>query len=237
MTKDRVTPVTMHSETGLSLISLMIGIALSTITILTATHMHTTHQIAVNELNDSIRHNRLVLTSLKVIEKEIQSAGFGIADADQSHVVTQFDPGDSTTPATRSILWRYVAEDNDGNTQNYCRGLRESGVHIKGIEHRVLSLIGSSSCLLTNPLETTNWNQTIGRLGLWKVRGELTSHINQFGTLFSFQLATTDCSFPGLNIPDTHLSATITAPNNAQLNGHALPPNGTTVCLTNINPS
>lgn len=242
MTKNAMTPVTKKIESGMSLISLMVSIALSSVTMLAATHMHTSHQLAVNELDDSIRHNRLVLTSLKVIEKEVLSAGYGIAGADADDIITQFVPADTVNliPAVRSLLWRFNYDFNsDGTDETECRALIESGVYVNGIEHRFLTLRRapdlSAACNTSTPLADITMNETIGRLGEWEVKGELVSHVSASNTLFSFQLQTDNCSFPGLRNPQDHMSATIRAPNSAELNGHGFQ-NGITVCLTNISP-
>ena len=243
MNKFTTSPVSKHSESGNSLISLMIGIALSTITMLTATHMHTSHQLAVNDLNDSITHDRTILTSLSIIEKEIQNAGYGIPNADQNHIMIEFDAGDSTTPAIRSLLWRFITdEDSTGITNGvhetpHCRKLTESGGTIDGKNYRFLKLFASSSCHPSNPLQNTTWDIEIGRLGQWEIKDAVVTRINTEQTFFTFALNSTTCSFPGLDNPDVHLEVQIQAPNSAELNGHDdLPENGINVCLTNIHP-
>lgn len=243
MTSISPAPITKQSEAGMSLISLMLSIALSTVTMLAATHMHTSHQIAVNELNDSIKHDRTILTSLKVIEKEILSAGYGISDADENDIMTIHTPADLTgpTPAVRRLLWRYVFE---GAT--HCRMLIESGIYVNGVEFRTLTLrkapdtaaTPAEACNTTNALSAITYNDTIGRLGEWEVKDGMAARINTNTTLFSFNLTNATCSFPGLSNPAAHMSVTIEAPNSAELNGHTFPKNnGITLCLTNITPT
>ena len=225
-------PISRKSQTGTSLISLMLGVTLSIFGMLVTTSMHARHQAAVNSLEYSISHNRQLITALISIEKEVQSAGYGITMADQSNIITQTTPATATTPAGHSLLWRYV---DNGTT--VCRGLRERGFFEDGIEHRALILISSpTDCNTTTPLQNFLWDRLEGRLGQWEVRNELTDYINTNETLFTFNLTSATCSSPGQTQFGTHLIATVSAPNTAELNGNAIPANNVTACLLNIFP-
>ena len=187
---------------------------------------------AANDIRTSASHNRMLMTALNVAQKEIQAAGFGIAGADENDVATVFSPGSSSMPATRSILWRYF---DDGVVQ--CRGLRETGVEIDGSTYRQLDLIESTAdCNTTSSLTSLAWDGVSGNLGLWEIKGMLSPYIDTNETLFNFQLSQADCSVSRLAPASEHTIATVSAPNIAELNGHALPSNVINFCLVNIHP-
>lgn len=224
--------ITGNSQQGMSLISLMIGVSLSIFGMLVTTSMHARHQVAVNSLQHAIIHNRLLITAMSTMQKEVQSAGYGITGADQNDIITLFVPATSTVPASRTLLWRY--RDSGAVV---CRGIRESGFFTNNIERRVLNTITSPlDCDETTPLQNFAWSGVDGHLGQWDVRNELVTHINNNDTLFSFGLLDTTCSTSGGTQTGRHLLATISAPNNAELNGSMAAQNSVTACLINIQP-
>jgi len=238
-------PVLKDCELGVSLISLMLGIALSSASMLAATSMLVSHQSAVSDLQDSIVYNRKIVTALSTVQKQIQSAGFGIDNpvqtGNQADIVIEFDPGTATNPARTSILWRYI--DNPGTNAppvTVCRGIIEDGSTIDDTETRRLRFVQTTStdCNLTTPLANMVWNVTLGTLGSWVVEDQLVPYINANGTLFSFVLPTTPviCPAPGTRLmPNTpqYLRATISAPDFAELSGQSAGLNTFNVCLIN----
>lgn len=221
------------NQRGMTLVSLMVSMAIMLSGVLVSLNLHSNNERSVDLLRTDTTHNRLLMTAMIVAQKELQGAGYGIGGANENDVITQFTSKISSTPATRSILWRYM-----DNGIVSCRGLREGGITLEEKEYRSLDLIESTTdCNTTLPLENLAWDTTAGNLGLWEIQGQLATHLETNETLFDFQIAAGNCSAYRLMTATQYLIATISVPDTAELNGHVLPSNTVDLCLINVRPS
>ena len=146
------------SNGGFSLISLMVGLAISALTILAGLFLHTNNQVAVAQLHRSILHDQRISKSMNIITKQIQSAGYNIPNASIQDVHTTLELSTAISPTTRTLMWRYIADD----ASIACRGIEETGGTLDGNDYRILNLISSDAdCTLGTPLQSMAWDLSL----------------------------------------------------------------------------
>lgn len=226
-------PPIKRTQQGLTLIGLMISIVITLLSVLTSLHLYFYNERTVDSIRAATAHNRALMSAMVVIQKKIQAAGFGIAGADEEDVVTLFTPSSSSAPASRAILWRYI---DNGIVE--CQGVREVGITINNQSYRQLRNITSvSDCNTSAPLGSLAWDGATDILGHWEIDNLLSAHLATNETLFNFHLSKADCSISRLTTSGEHSIATISVPNTAGLNGHAIPSNVINICLVNVQPN
>ncbi len=211
----------------------MISIVITLLSVLTSLHLYLQNERTVDSIRTATSHNRILMTAMIVVQKKIQAAGFGIAGADENDITTVFTSSSASTPASRAILWRYI---DNGIVE--CQGIREIGITMNDRPYRQLNNITSvSDCNTTSPLGSLAWGGDTEILGQWEIDNLLSAYLATNDTLFNFQVSKENCAISRLTTSGEHSIATISAPNTAGLNGHAIPSNAINICLVNVHPN
>jgi len=220
------------NQQGVSLISLMIGIAIALVCVLASLQLYAAHRISTGQMKVGSKHSRQLSSAFVVVEKQLMAAGYGIESAGLSDVVVHNIAGTSTTPATISLYWRF----SDGAV--VCRGLRETSEEFDGKEYRVLTALESNTdCDETTALTSMPWDIEAGVLGNWPVENELAAYIAANETFFDFEITTKDCAPFRVVDSASHISVSVQAPSVVELNGlTGVPQNGIDICLINTQP-
>lgn len=232
---------TLSTQRGLSLIGLLIGLLISVLCILASLTLYKTLIRVATESTIDSRHDGQIATASLVIQMEVQTAGYGIADADEDDVLA-----DAPTVGEQRFLWRYSP---DQGTTFECRGLHEYQV-VEGVEtFRVLRVIKGTGCNGTAALSSFNWTTEVSVLGRWRVFDDgvsatgLDAHIATHKTLFKFtvpSLTGSPCTpfGAGSGTTQNHLQLQVTAPGSANLQGAVgVPLNTYSYCLANTYPT
>ena len=219
------------NQSGFTISSLMIGIAVALVCILASLQLYAAHRISTAQMKESSKHSRQLSSAIVVVEKQIMSAGYGMAGADANDVVVQNIASTPTTSASTSLYWRYF------DAGMICRGLRETSELIDGEEYRVLTALGSTACNNTTALVSMPWDVQVGVLGNWPVEDVVASYVATNETLFDFNVTTQNCAPYRVVNAASHLMVSVRAPTFAELNGMTgVPANGVDVCLINTGP-
>ena len=221
-------------QTGVTLMSLMAGLLVSTLSVLASISAYLNLRAVASDAESVLVHDGQIVATLLVAEKYVMDAGYGITDAGPNDIKIVSTSATLITDATTSLLWRY----NDGSSI-VCTGLKESGVLIDEKQYRLLTSIGSSAdCNEISDLGTLLWADEATQLGQWPVTDDVANYLTTNETLIDFQMSTLICSPFGYGASASHLSVTISIPSTAELSG-AITQNGsqTTLCLSNISPT
>lgn len=233
-----IAPSYFSQQNGMSLIGLLIGLLISVLCILASLTLYKNLiQVATENKLDS-NHDGQLASAMLMIQLEVQSAGYGINDADESHIIVR-----SPTTGERQLLWRF---STDGSTFE-CRGLYEKGEEEGSF--RSLSLIRvESGCNGSGALDTFTWktDAPIAVLGRWRVVQDdidgigLDDYVDDHGTMFNFDLSPQACNpygVPGV-AAEPRLLLTITVPGSAFLQGaEGMTATQYEYCLPNIYPA
>lgn len=212
------------NQLGVSLISLMIGIFISMMCILASMTLYKHLISAATETKLGTIHDGQIASAMLTTQLEVQAAGFGIDDADNSHIQV-VDGGN-----TQQVYWRYFKSPD-----YICRGLNEDQEvdNNSGITYRRLTVIKADNCDAASALAGLNW-QLQAVLGRWAQVGPVDTYITNNQTLFNFQLANDNCSPFGNSTDNNHYSLVITVPGTAFLNGaNGVTLNNYRYCLPN----
>jgi hypothetical protein len=230
------------TQRGLSLIGLLIGLLISVLCILASLTLYKTMiRVAAESTVDS-RHDGQIATASLVIQMEVQTAGYGIANADLDDVLQ-----DAPSVGQQRLLWRYSPGPNHGTTFE-CRGLHEHEVVENGETFRVLRVIKGTGCNGTAALSSFNWSTEVSVLGRWRVFDDgvsatgLDDHIATHKTLFKFMVSSigSPCTPFGAETgtAQNHLKLQVTAPGSANLQGAVgVALNTYDYCLANTYPT
>jgi len=196
----------MHSKylCGASLISILIGLLVSSLCLLGIMTMHKSLVgVAIQSKSDAV-HDGLITSAMVQIQMSLQDAGFGMETATSDDVVV------STSSSASSLLWRF---QEGGIT--VCRGVSDkpytdadsgtTGRHLVAVENT------TSGCTAVADLSTLLWTET-ETLGRFR---------NQSSRLFTFNVAQANCSPFGFGSAAPHLLVAISAPGSAELAGAA----------------
>lgn len=210
------------NQAGVTLISLLIGLFISMLCILSSLTLYKSLiQVTVEAKSDTLHDGQLAAAFLTT-QLEIQSAGFQIAEPDADDVVVRVNAG------TLELLWRF----NDGAFR--CRGLKETQETIAGLDYRVLNLVeATAGCDGDAALVGMNWGE-VATLGRWAIRGEFATYMAGRDSMLNVNIATVPCSpYGSVNATD-HMVVTISAPSSSSIHGAV---NGATTsfkyCLLN----
>lgn len=226
-------------QRGMSLIGLLIGLLISVLCILGSLTLYKNLIQVASESKLDSNHDGQLASAMLMIQLEVQSAGYGIDGADETHIIEHI-------PSTgqRQLLWRFTTDD--GATFQ-CRGLFEKGEE-EGT-FRSLSLIQvESGCNGTAALNTFTWktDAPIAVLGRWRVVDDgvvdagLDDYVEDHDTMFDFILAPKACSPYGATgaATEDRLQLKITVPGSAFLqNADGMTVSEYEYCLPNIYPA
>lgn len=221
----------LSQQYGLSLIGLLIGLLISVLCILASLTLYKNliHVATESKLDSS--HDGQLASAMLVVQLEVQSAGYGIDDANFDHIVVPASP----TGEIR-LLWRF---STDGGSTFECRGFLEEKNEEGGVFRELKLIKVSSGCNGTSPLSGFTWVD-VSVLGRWRIVDNATGlgqYVTAQNTMFSFDLSSSKCNPYGAsgNATETHGFLTVTAPGSAFLHGAAdMTANVYEFCLPNI---
>ncbi|UVE17292.1 hypothetical protein NVV93_17185 [Pseudomonas sp. LS44] len=219
--------MTNRQQRGVSLISLMIGMLLSTVCILAMLGLYKNLvQTAVVATQDANQDGQLA-AGLLTAQLELQSAGFGIDTIGSQHLQKTAISLDGSNPS--ALLWRYL--DAAGYQ---CRGLvdRAGSDANTGKPVRLFTLLqADSGCSAGASLGGLNWSV---RSELAKLQVPATQQAAP-QPLIAFSIASLDCAPFGVGAKARHPQVTLSAPSSAQLAGTSgIAPLSYSICLPNI---
>ena len=168
---------------GFNLVSLMIGVALSMVSILAMLSLYKNIiGISVRSIQDS-KQDGQVATGLLIAERELLNAGFGLnptpvpvilldkadlTDGILSGQVKPFDTASATTtpsPTGNAIIWNYIPSTSGSAADAICVGLimkknldPQTGAQLT--TGTLLRLQGASNCKLVSQWSSTKWTST-----------------------------------------------------------------------------
>lgn len=229
----------LSTQRGLSLIGLLIGLLISVLCILASLTLYKTLIRVATESTVDSRHDGQIATASLIIQMEVQTAGYGIANADGDDVIADAPTGQ------QRVLWRYSL---DQGATFECRGLQEYAVAANNENFRVLRVIKATNCNGTAALTSFNWNNEVSVLGRWRVFDDgvanagLDDYITANSTLFKFTvpLVAATCTPFGVQggTAQNHLRLEVTAPGSAHLQGAVgVAKNTYNFCLANTYPT
>lgn len=222
----------MHKQLGISLVSMLIGLMISSLCILVSLTLYKDMVHVTAESKIGAMHDGQLATAMLTLQLEVQTAGYGIEAADTDDVVVV--DGDNEI----GLRWRY-----HNGTEFKCRGFLETQQLINGTQYRVLKMQSSTgSCNDTTPLANMTYSdETI--IARWPVINELTTYLagkaaNDRTLLDITRIDNSTCSPFGATASDAHLMVQVTSPSAALLNGAAnVALNSYTYCLPNTAPA
>ncbi len=199
--------VSIPHQSGVSLISLMIGLFISMLCILSSLTLYKNLVHVSTDARLDTLHDGQLAGAFLTVQLEIQNAGYQIADAGLDDIVKQTN-GDSL-----ELFWRY----NDGAFR--CRGLIESKLIESGITYRVLTLVeASAGCDEASALSGMTWGTEVATLARWPVRTGLATYMTGRTSMLDIDIDDTKtCSPYGAVLTDTHVRVTISAPSSSRL--------------------
>lgn len=212
----------MKAQRGMSLISMMIGLAISMLSILAMLSLY--RNIVQNAVvaTRSANLDGQIAAGLLSAQLELQSAGFGIEDANGADLMLATIDLSDNSPA---LLWRLLEENN-----YLCRGLLDRGVTeaATGQSMRVLSLLQASDCDASGNLADRNW----------AVVSDLVEFRRQSASQIGFEIDSRICWPFGANGSNStsHAQVTLSAPSSSQLAGASADPITYSICLPNVRP-
>ena len=215
-----------HSQRGITIISLLVGLVISMLCILASLSLYKNLIFVAAESKVDAMHDGQVSSALLTLQKEVSSAGYGIDGADADDIKVRRVAASAPNPGTIELLWRYTS---GGVT--VCRGVMETAETrvAGGTSYRTLNIrTATAGCDQTVDLTTLNWT-TVTTIGQWPVIGGLATHITNNQTLFNFVVSEQVCSPYGAGDQSTHLNVFVSTPTSAKLNG------GNTVAATTYN--
>ncbi|AYC31433.1 hypothetical protein D3880_03075 [Pseudomonas cavernae] len=217
----------MKRQGGVSLISLMVGMLLSSLCVLAMLALYKNLvQTAVVATQDANQDGQLT-SGLLTAQLELQSAGFGIDSASPPNLLkTTLAFAGVNQPA---LLWRYL----DGAGYQ-CRGLIDRGASDphSGKPVRLLSLLQvAGGCSAGAGLSGLNWavRSDLAKLAVPAAQQAAPQ------PLVTFDIASLNCAPFGIGAADRHPQVTLSAPSSAQLAGAGgIAPLSYSICLPNI---
>jgi hypothetical protein len=234
-----IAPSHFGQQSGMSLISLLIGLLISVLCILGSLTLYKNLIHVATESKLDSGHDGQLASAMLMVQLEVQSAGYGIDGAGVEHIIEHVP-----TAGESQLLWRFTT---DGGTTFQCRGLYEKPEE-QGL-YRNLSLIKvDAGCNGAASLNTLTWNTAnpVAVLGKWRVVDDgvvdigLDDYIADYGTMFDFELTPTACNPYGANgaVTDNRILLTVTVPGSAYLQGAAdMAATEYEYCLPNIYPA
>lgn len=207
------------SQQGVSMIGLMIGMLLSIVTVLAAMSMYKSLVSAAIDTKIDAQHDGQLASAMLTLQLEVQSAGFGIANATvASHLV------DVSVNGQQSLYWRSQQTPTSGVYN--CKGVQ----YVTGATEAVLTLVQSVGCNDTTALTGLTWTAE-AVLARFVVNADL----NLVAPTISFD-ATTGTCFPfGQGVADLYGVVNVSAQGAAsRATANAIAANNYSFCLPNL---
>ncbi|MAD47455.1 MAG: hypothetical protein CMI02_11925 [Oceanospirillaceae bacterium] len=224
-------PVYFSPQQGMSLISLMVGLMISMLITLTCMVVYKNLiQVSTDNKTYSGFDGRISLAEM-VLEKSVQSAGFGIADASEEDIKVRHNG------TQLQLLWRY---SDIAGTAYTCEGFEEITTQdSEGNDFREIRMIRSGGCNETADLTALSWNVD-SLLARWKMTDdEITKYIDDNSSLFSFSVTEGECTSFGRSLAEEnseHYILTVKSPDAAYLFNPSVPVSDLNICLYNFHP-
>lgn len=234
-----IAPSHFYQQSGMSLISLLIGLLISVLCILGSLTLYKNLIHVATETKLDSNHDGQLASAMLMIQLEVQSAGYGV-DIPTSPSILRHAPATGEL----QLLWRF---SNDGGTTFQCRGLYEKPEE-QGL-YRNLSLIKvDAGCNGTTSLNTLTWNiaNPLAVLGKWRVVDDgvadigLDDYVADNSTMFDFVVTEKACNPFNVTGPATDVRGhlTVKVPGSAFLQGAAdMGVTNYEYCLPNIPPA
>ena len=221
----------LNQQHGISLISLMVGTALSMLTILTMLALFKNLIPVSIESTQNANHDGGLASALLLTQLELQSAGFGILGAGRDNFLVY-------PPSSTAILWRHKDLDSSNIS---CSGLlvRKHPTKTER-EYRTLTLLQKPVCnVALRSLSVAESDDALKASWMAVTDTEPGSITNLVllapETDLTFEKAdTTACRSYGIGNDDDHPQITITATNSSAVDALKVI---YTVCLSNISQS
>lgn len=216
-----------RKQAGVTLISLMIGLLISMLTVLSGMTLYKNlSHINADTKRDTLHDGKLTTVMLR-LQKAVHIAGYGISSAGADHIATQ------ATTNGKQLLWRY----SDG-TNYFCRGIEDDTVTdaTTNVEYRQISFItAATGCDATAALTGLTWSvDTI--VERWPLAESVTlkNYITTNAEFFDFGVVQTNCAPFGITGIQARYAVTISAPDAAELHGANATTNSYQYCLPNL---
>ena len=210
-------PKTGKTQRGVTLVSLLIGMLISIFSVLSILALYKNLVTVSISATTDAAHDGQVATALLTAQLELQNAGYGINNADGLHLNTNDDGSE--------IRWRYR---EDGTYQ--CRAIREVAVNSNT---RSLELFeADKNCTAESELSTVEWKS----LSVLTKISRLESMPEQ---IFTFSVATSQCSPYGVGAASKHLMASMSAIGSADFHNATSEITATSysLCLVSTHPA
>lgn len=205
------------SQKGATLVGLMIGMLISIVSVLAILALYKNLINVSIDATEDASHDGQVATALMTAQLELQTAGYGIENADGLHLNASDDGS--------VIRWRYY-----DNSQYQCRAIREVVVDDRS---RSLALFeGNKFCDATTALTDVEW----------KLLSTLTKITRQQAIaeqIFTFSVGSAECAPYGIGTTAKHLMASMSAVGSADFHNDTTDISATSynLCVVSTHPS
>ncbi|MDZ7924926.1 MAG: hypothetical protein U5M23_12940 [Marinagarivorans sp.] len=192
-----------YQQRGMSLISIMIGMLLSMITILSSLVLYRTlsHTSIDSRIDAAIDGE--IATAMLTLQLEIQAAGFGYESTTPPHVLVE--AGANPT----YVYWRYK-DTTPATPLDTCRGLRIKDI---SASHRQLQLLKSTTCNESSELSSFTWTDPSNVLS---VLADIKVKTGQKLPKVGLKLESKSCFPYGMSAVNTYQHLTVTLDNAAR---------------------
>lgn len=218
----------LNSQAGITIISLMIGLLLSMLCVLTGLTLYKNLVHVSAETKQYTLHDGRISSVMLSLQKAVQVSGYGIADADATDIVIV------ATTAKKRLLWRYLDEAGDP----ICKGIEEEISTEDGDTfHEVRLIAEEANCAADASLSTMAFDTKEGALGRWQIYpGEaLATYLTTNIFILNYTIGQAVCSPFGGAEPQQHFYLQVNAPNAAELRGNITSAQNTyDYCLSNF---
>lgn len=209
----------MKRQVGATIVSIMIGLLISTVGILASLTLYKTLVgVASNAKADAL-HDGQIATTLLGIQLRVQNAGFGLAPSPNHIAVNE-------VLNEKKLMWRYRV---DGQLR--CEGIKRYIKTVGGVNHLAIDFIEASNLVCSDVLDLQSlpWS-SVSTLSVF--RDDITS-------LVDFSVDTQNCSPYGMDVPGSYRVLTLTGKAaavvaGAKINGQDVPDTVLRLCLSNI---
>jgi Tfp pilus assembly protein PilW len=193
-----------QKQQGMSLMGLLVGMLLSVLSILAAMTMyHNMVDVAI-DTRQAAQHDAQLATAMQTIQLELQSAGYGITDAQANSEL-------SASNDKQNLYWRY--RDTATSSTYTCRGVQYGG--------GTLALVKKTQCA------------TLAETGSWDLVQVLATFVNPPAITFTtntascFPYGRTTAAVHGLVTIEAQSAALLAGGVNINMNTY-------TFCLPNL---
>lgn len=202
---------------GATLISLMIAMLISIMSVIAIFALYKNLVgVSVNATADA-QHDSHIATAIVTAQLELQTAGFGIENAGTEHL--------NASANGTELRWRFL----DGGSYQ-CRALRETAVSDN--VRRLALLEATANCTATSVLADLQWQELAVLANVERIEA-------MPDQLFTFSVATGECSPYGISDKEKHLIVTIRTLGAADFNdtSNTITATDFPICIASTHPS